>query len=207
MSWIAAGVTAATTAYGMYQSNKGDKQADKARAALETDANRDPIPRSHQERLRRLKDREQMGMPGQGAMEERIGASTSEGVTSFKEMGNQANFQDFIAQSIQNEQDQYVNIGIEAARYKLGRAQEVDDALATSAAYEEGQRNKQTSLLEADLASGEAKKGAGTQNIITGLTSAATIAAGASGRNQNGNKNRTMNGEVGSPSDDPYFNP
>jgi len=178
MTWVAAGVAGATVVYGGIQTAKGSAKANKAREALEADSNKDPIPEAHKERLRRLRDRESMSLPGQSKIEQDIGASTAQGITAFKEMGNQANFQDFISQSVQNEQDQLRNLGIEAAEFKIARQQDVDEALRESADYETAQRQRERELLEADLASGEAQKGAGTQNIISGGLSAATSIAG-----------------------------
>jgi len=181
MTWVVVGISAATAAYGIYQSVEGDKKAKKATAALKAETAKDPIPQAQKERLQRLKGREQTEMPGLSTIKEDIGASTSKGLSSFKEMGNQANFQDFIAQSIQHEQDQYANLGIEAARYKLDRSKDVDAALSQSASYQDQQRQDKLGLYAADLASGEAKKGAGTQNIIQGSTTAASSLAGGVG--------------------------
>jgi len=180
LTYVVAGLAVGTAVYGGYQSYKGKEDEKKAQAKL--DASAKLIPKSQEERLKRIRSREAFGseLPGQTEIEQKIGASTSSAITSFKEVGNQANFQDFIAQSMQDEQTKLVDLGIEAAKFKLDRSKDVDAALGDMSDIEQENIKRKRELEEAKLAEALANKEAGAENISSGVVTGAT-AIGSTG--------------------------
>jgi len=194
MTWVAAGVAAATIVYGGYQKYKASK--------IQAPQDNYQIPESKKEELKRKKLRAAMGgeMPGQNLIEQKIGASTSKGITAMKETGNQANFQAFIADQIQREQDQLSNLGIEASKYKLERELDVDNSLLGMADEESKQQNRKFEKQAAKLAEKQALSAAGDTNISSGVQLGASIlgnkingGAGGTGERQNNGYNRKLN--------------
>jgi hypothetical protein len=183
MSYAAIVVGVGTVAYGAYQKNEAKKEEKKAEAALKASA--DDIPAAQAERMKRLKGREALGseMPGQNAIEQKIGAATASNVTDFKEGGNQANFQNFLAQSLNTQTSRLADLGIKSSQYKLDRSKDVDAGLVGQAGYEQGNINNKRELEKAQLAAALAEKQAGNENIAGGATTGAMAAGGAWGDN------------------------
>lgn len=134
-------------------------------------------PSGYAERSKRVRSREAMGgtVPGQDLIEQNISASTSQGIEAYKEAGNQANLQEMIAQSVQNEQSKYAELGVKAAQIKEQRALDVDKVIKEGEEYDVMGQKREMELAEAQEAERLAKKGAGMQNITGALDSAVEI--------------------------------
>jgi hypothetical protein len=166
MSYVAVAVGVGTLGYGIYQSATADTDVPQPRYK---------IPKAHKERMSRLRAREALGseMPGQQLMEQKIGAARASTITAYKEMGDQASFQDYLAQSMQMQQDKLADIGIKAAQYRLDRAKDVDEGLLVMAGEQEKVQRRDMEIAQAKLAEGLAQKEAGMQNITGGAQMAA----------------------------------
>ena len=180
-----------TRTYGIYQKESAKKDA----KAAEKRKGKFKIPDAHKERMSRMKMREQTDMPGLAAMEEKIGASTAQGLTAYKEMGNQASFGNMIQQSIQKQNRIYADLGIKAAQYKLDRQLDVDKGLGETASYEEKRQDIRRQELDAKIADARTRQQAGEQNIAGGAQLTATSVGGkltgGEGSRTGGGDNRT----------------
>ena len=127
------------------------------------------VPEAYQERMKRLKMRETTAgsLPGQDLLENKIGASTAKGITAMRESGNQANFQNMIARSIQSEQDKLADIGIRAAVRKDELARETDEGIADLEGYQIQAQERKFEKEKAKLAEKQALEGAGVKNITS----------------------------------------
>ncbi len=190
MSWVTVAVGVGTAAYGVYQSQSAKKEAkkEKARADIEGKATQAEIDASMKERMGRVRQREMTSMPGQELMEQKIGASTASGLTAYKEMGNQANFQNMIQQSIRQQNQQYADIGIKAAQYKLDRSLDVDEALMDKAGMTARRQAMEQQRSDAEMARLRERQQAGEQNIAGGAQLGAQGAFGAAGSGGEGGR-------------------
>jgi len=134
-------------------------------------------PAKYNERMARLRSREALGskMPGQDLMENKFGAATSQGITAMKEAGNQANFQDMVAQSIQSQQDQLADLGIKAAMRKDRLYDDVTQGMKEGEEYEVMKQKRKFEKEAAKLAKNEALKGAGVKNLVESGTDLAQM--------------------------------
>jgi hypothetical protein len=69
-------------------------------------------------------------MPGQNEAEAKIGASTMRGIERFQQMGNQANYQDFLAKAVQDEQDSLTGVYEQQLDFTEGKKAAVTDSIA-----------------------------------------------------------------------------
>ena len=90
-------------------------------------------------------------------------------------MGNQANFQDMIAQSIQTQQDQLADLGIKAAMRKDRLADDVTQGMKEGEQYDIMEQERTFEKEAAELAKKQALKGAGMKNITDSVTSTAQM--------------------------------
>ncbi len=123
----------------------------------------------------RAKGREFMDMPGQDRMESNISASTSQAVKSYREMGSQAGYQDFLNQALQSEQQKLADLGVESARFKLERSKDVDQAMAGMKDIEAMKYRRGVQLTEQQKADIAAAKQTAASNISGGIQSLASV--------------------------------
>lgn len=173
---ILAGSAALKAGTGIYQAVKGSK-IDAAQSDFQ-------IPEAYKDRMERLRMREATAgrLPGQDLIESQIGASTAQGITAAREMGNQANFANMIARSIQAEQDKLANVGIRAAMRRDELARETDAGIRDLEGYQLAQQQRRFEKEEGRLAERQALIGAGIQNIAGTADVIASAAAGGVGK-------------------------
>ena len=167
---------------GLYQKHKADKMKvdDSAeKAAIGNMVN------NQKELIKRSKVRETSGMPGQERTEAKIGASTANAVEQYKQLGNQAGYQDFLNQALQIENQKLADLGSESAQYSLNRSKDVDSAISGMSNIYGSQFRRgaeQTDQQKADIA---AAKGTAGSNIAgafrTGASGAMMMAGGGAG--------------------------
>lgn len=197
---IGIGLSAVQTGMGLWQSQKANKmKADDSgeKAAMAK------IEANQKQLIGRAKMREAIGgeMPGQSALESKIGASTAQSVQKFQEMGNQAGYQDFLNQALQREQETLATLGVESAKYKLDRSLAVDEAVGGMQNVYGMQYQSAMDKRKAREQEIAAAKGVAASNITGGLTSAASMgmmAAGSGGGKKSSAPGRGYmgNGEV-----------
>jgi hypothetical protein len=171
---IGLGASALQTGMGLWQSNKASKM--KADDSAERAAMAKMVANQKQI-IGRTKMREAMGgeMPGMSRTEAKLGASTAHAVEAYKEMGNQAGYQDFLNKALMSEQQKIADLGSESAQYKLDRSLDVDTAMGEMGNIHGMQFRRgaqQTDQQKADIA---AAKATAAGNIGGGLTSAASM--------------------------------
>jgi hypothetical protein len=166
---LAIGSTAVKAGTGLYQTIKGGRMK-----APQSDFQ---TPALYKDRMARLRSQEALAgkIPGQDLMENKFGAATAQGITAMKEAGNQANFQDMIAQSVQSQQDQLADLGIKAAARKDRFADAVTQGMKEGEQYDVMGQERKFEKEAATLAEKQALKGSGIQNLTGAATDVAQM--------------------------------
>ena len=125
---IMAGASAVQTGLGLYQASKANSQKVDDSAEKAAMAN---MVANQKKLIRRAKNREAIGgeMPGTSRTEEAIGSKTAQEAERYREMGNQAGYQDYLNQALQMEQQTLANLGVKNAEFQLERSKDVDNAI------------------------------------------------------------------------------
>jgi len=204
---IMAGAAALQTGVGLYQASKANSQ--KVDDLAEKSAMSNMV--SNQKKLiSRAKNREAMGseMPGMSRAEESLGSSTAQFAERYREMGNQAGYQDFLNQALQMEQQKLADLGVKNAQFQLERSKDVDDAIGgmnNIYARQFGRGAQSTDQQRADIA---AQKQTAAGNISGGIQGAATagmfMANGQSEREYNRDLRKAKRAERRAARQDPF---
>ena len=177
---VALGASALQTGLGIWQSIKGSKESKEEKQAKMAQQRAMAQKKAvQQDLIKRAKSREAFGgaAPGLERAEEKMMASAASQGRAFREMGNQASYQDFLNQSLYGISSQLADLGVKQDQWAYDKSLAVDEAIAGMKDIYAGEAGLAGEQYAAKLAQREAMKGAGIQNIAGGLTSAASSAA------------------------------
>ena len=171
---VGLGASALQTGLGLWQSHKAGKQK------VDDSAEREAMAKmvaNQQKLIKRAKTREAMGgeLPGMSRMETKLGSTTATAAERYREMGNQAGYQDFLNQALKEEQQTLADLGVESAKYKLALSKDVDEAMAGMGDIYGMQYRRGAEMTDQQKAEIEAAKATAAGNIGGGLTSAASF--------------------------------
>jgi hypothetical protein len=177
----AAGI--AQTGMGIYQTIKGQDDSAEKKAAMEKKLALANMAKNQQKLIDRTKQRAALGgeMPGQSIAESKLGANTATSIERYKEMGNQANYQDYLNQALLNQNRATNQIAMEAAEYKFGLEKDIDTAIGGMSDVYKSDFSSASNEEEGAIARSEALKASGIQNIVGGATSGASALAMTAG--------------------------
>jgi len=178
------GMGSTQIAMGIYQMSQAKKYARHKRPEYK-------IPDALQTYLLNARQRANTyGLPGQGALENKINAQSGIGTqTLMQSQQSPASIAAGVAALDQNSKGAMAQLGVEGARFKAGQQGAQDNALQMMAAEQKKQWewDRQSPYLNA-MAAAAALNGAGMQNIQGGMNqvaqSGSTLAGGGGGGSQ-----------------------
>jgi len=137
-------------------------------------------------------------LPGQSAAEQAIQGSTQAGIRAAQETGpSNSSIMATIAALNANQNTASQNLATQGAQFQQGNIQNLQSTLGSLANYQDKKfEYNQQKPFEDKAAAAAALKGAGIQNISSGLTDAAGIAM-LSGMGQNNKKSETTTNSGG----------
>ncbi len=162
---ISGGTSLIKGAVGAGQVAKGAKLA---KSAIRPKYN---IPSAANEYLANARARSVQGLPGQDLIEQKLGASTSSGIRQAEQgASSSAGLMATIAGLKGSEQAGLTDIGIKSAEYRDVNQERLQNALLRYGDYQDKEFDmNQQKPFEDKAAAAQALKGAGIQNIVTGL--------------------------------------
>jgi len=204
---IMAGSSLLQTGLGAYQSFKAGKQKVDDSQEKEAMAN---MVANQKKLISRAKNREAMGgeMPGMSRAEEALGSKTAQFAERYREMGNQAGYQDYLNQALQMEQQKLADLGVKSAQFQLERSKDVDNAIAGMNNIYARQFGRGAQSTDQQRANIENQRRTAAGNIAGGIQGAATagmfMANGQSEREYNKDLRRAKRAERRAARQDPF---
>lgn len=185
---VAGGSALLQTGMGLWQKKKADGM--KVDTAKEDAAMKNMVS-NQQKLIKRAKGRENTDMAGMSDAENSIKASTARSTESFRDVGGQAGYQDFLNQALQKEQESLTNLNVANSKYKLETAKDTDSAISGmsdiyATQFERG--SQQTDQQKADKAAAQGTAAQNFSGAFSTLSSAGMMMAGSGGGGAEGAK-------------------